>query len=138
MAIDREKWERILEEAEFPENYGERGEVFGESINAGCGDWVRIGMTVREGRITEMGFVHRGCMISKAAASIITKMAKGRGLDEAGNITLPDLLEEMGRAVETRIKCAKTAYDAFMDCMEKARKFHGGNERGNGREKTSN
>lgn len=47
-----------------------------------CGDNLKIFVRLEGGQIADVSFVGDGCAISKASASLMTEMAKGRTLDE--------------------------------------------------------
>lgn len=47
-----------------------------------CGDNLKIFVRLEGERITEVSFVGDGCAISKASASLMTEMAKGKTLSE--------------------------------------------------------
>jgi nitrogen fixation NifU-like protein len=49
-----------------------------EAFNPLCGDHYTIYLTLRDGVITDVAFEGSGCAISKASASIMSSMVKGR------------------------------------------------------------
>lgn len=102
--------ETIFEHYRQPRNYGAllAPEVAHEAVNALCGDRIRMELNVSaEQTITTVRFRGDSCIISRAAASILTKLIQGHMLQEV--ITLPQ--EELLTALHTtirpaRVKCA--------------------------------
>jgi nitrogen fixation NifU-like protein len=79
--------------------------------NPGCGDivvmYARLG---EDGRISEASFEGEGCTISQAAASMLTEELVGRTLEEVGEMSYEDVVEEMGKdVVSSRTRCATLA-----------------------------
>jgi nitrogen fixation NifU-like protein len=99
-----------------------------EGYNPLCGDRLTLYLTVDHGVITDVAFQGSGCAISKASASLMTEIVKGKTVDEARTlfdafhhmITSPpgSPLPEMGklavlsgvRDFPTRVKCAGLAW----------------------------
>jgi len=99
-----------------------------EGYNPLCGDRLTLYLTLDHGVITDVAFQGSGCAISKASASLMTEIVKGKTVDEARGlfdafhhmITSPpgSALPEMGklavlsgvRDFPTRVKCAGLAW----------------------------
>src|SRR4029453_7049729 len=82
--------ETIFEHFRHPRNYGAlpEPEVAYEAVNALCGDRIRMELNVSTDQtITAVRFRGDSCIISRAAASILTELIQGRTLQEV--ITLP-------------------------------------------------
>ncbi|MDO5090721.1 MAG: SUF system NifU family Fe-S cluster assembly protein [Cardiobacteriaceae bacterium] len=92
-----------------------------------CGDNLKIFVQLEEGRIVDLSFVGDGCAISKASASLMTDMAKGKTLKEFKQLyndfhhvatTQDPIPESMGklrvlagvRDYPARVKCATLAW----------------------------
>lgn len=54
-----------------------------ERDNPLCGDRVRIGLVLDEGRIAELGFQARGCALCIASASMLVAALRGKPVTEA-------------------------------------------------------
>lgn len=100
-----------------------------------CGDEVNVYLDLMDGVIEDISFDGEGCAISRASASLMTELLKGKTLAEAeqqvadlsellGEEELPpmeELLVEKGdlaalsgvRKFPARIKCASLAWRAF-------------------------
>ena len=111
-----------------------------QGYNPLCGDRLSLFLKVEDGRIADVGFQGAGCAISKASASLMTDMVKGRTVAEAQDLfrrfhqmvtsdsdepidgSLGKLAVLAGvREFPTRVKCAslawhtlKAAFDAEM------------------------
>ena len=69
--------------------------------------FARIG---EDGRIVEASFQGEGCTISQAAASMLTEELVGKTLDEVRQMSVDDVIKEMGKdVVSTRTRCATLA-----------------------------
>lgn len=75
----------IIDHSRHPHNFGvlDPHTHSGQGYNPLCGDRITLYMLVEEGVIREIKFEGSGCAISKASASIMTTVLKGRTVDEA-------------------------------------------------------
>ncbi|MBO4909449.1 MAG: SUF system NifU family Fe-S cluster assembly protein [Lachnospiraceae bacterium] len=64
-----------------------------EGVNPSCGDEITLQLKVKDGVITEGGFVGDGCAISQASADIMIDMVIGKKTEEA--LHLADLFIRM-------------------------------------------
>jgi len=102
-----------------------------EGYNPLCGDRLTVYLRVEDGVIKEATFQGAGCAISKASASIMTDVVKGKTLQEAEAlferfhraVTAPpdEPVEDLGklsaltgvRQFPVRVKCATLAWYAL-------------------------
>ena len=102
--------ETIVEHFRHPRNYGALPlpEVAHEAVNALCGDRIRMELNVgAEQTITAARFRGDSCIISRAAASILTELIQGQTLQDV--LTLPQeiLLTALHTTIRpARMKCA--------------------------------
>jgi nitrogen fixation NifU-like protein len=77
--------EVILDHNRSPRNFAkpEHTNRTSEGHNPLCGDEVTIHLDVEDGVIKDVGFLGSGCAISKASASVMTTLVKGRTVEEA-------------------------------------------------------
>ena len=100
----------IFEHFRHPRNYGAlpAPEVAYEAVNALCGDRIRMELNITvDQTITAVRFRGDSCIISRAAASILTELIQGRTLQEV--VTLPQevLLTALHTTIRpARVKCA--------------------------------
>ncbi len=125
--------EVILEHSKKPRNYRalESANHKAEGFNPLCGDHFTVYLDLKDGAIHDMGFQGSGCAISKASASMMTQMLKGKTAAEAEEIftKFHDLVtghgsgngEDLGKLAvfagvsefPLRVKCATLAWHAL-------------------------
>ena len=106
-----------------------------EGKNPLCGDHYTIYLSIENGLIKDVGFEGAGCAISKASASVMSTMIKGKTIEEAkklfdnfhkvitGTVSGEEAILEMGKLgafagvaeFPTRVKCATLAWHAMHD-----------------------
>ncbi len=131
--------EIILDHNKNPKNYGELPTCnhCSEGYNPLCGDRVKIYLLVEDGLIKEVRFTGNGCAISKASASVMTTLLKGKTVAEAEEmfqkfqkmVTQPSNSEENFeefdkmvvfagvREFPTRIKCASLPWHTMLAAL---------------------
>lgn len=128
--------EVILDHNKRPRNFHpiEDGRC-AEGFNPLCGDRLKVYLRMDNGRIVDAGFQGSGCAISKASASLMTDVLKGKTIEEADAIferfhtmvTDADApLADLGklsvlagvRQFPMRVKCATLAWYAFRAAAE--------------------
>jgi nitrogen fixation NifU-like protein len=72
--------EVVLDHGKRPRNFGplEGATHHAEGLNPLCGDRIRISARVEGGAVREVRFEGSGCAISKASASVMTGVVKGK------------------------------------------------------------
>src|SRR5207249_8541666 len=102
--------ETILEHFRHPRNYGAlpAPEVAYEAVNALCGDRIRMELNVSTDQmITAVRFRGDSCIISRAAASILTELIQGQTLQEVSTLPQEMLLTALHTTIRpARMKCA--------------------------------
>ncbi|MEK6941339.1 MAG: Fe-S cluster assembly sulfur transfer protein SufU [archaeon] len=100
--------EIILDLYKNPLNHGhvQNFDIKSSGGNRYCGDEISIEMKVEKEMVKEIKFVGEGCAISKASASLVTEMAKGKTLAEVKNFSSEEVFEKLGGIIQTRVKCA--------------------------------
>ena len=90
------------------------------SENPSCGDSVSITTIVDNGKITDIGFQGSGCVISMAAASMLTEWCIGKKVKTVLELTKDDILKminiELG---PNRLRCALLALETLKQALEK-------------------
>ena len=129
--------EVILDHNRRPRNYHpiEHAQK-AEGYNPLCGDRVTVYLRVENGRIADASFQGSGCAISKASASLMTDVVKGKTVAEAEVLferfhrvvtASPDApVEDLGklsvlagvRQFPVRVKCATLAWYALRAAAE--------------------
>jgi len=77
--------ELILEHNQYPRNFGalENPTHKARGLNPLCGDEINLYLIVEDGKIKDVKFQGQGCAISKASASMMTEIVKGKTVEEA-------------------------------------------------------
>jgi nitrogen fixation NifU-like protein len=100
----------IFEHFRHPRNYGALPvpEVAYEAVNALCGDRIRMELNVSADQtITAVRFRGDSCIISRAAASILTELVQGRPLREVEVLSQDELVTALNTSIRpARMKCA--------------------------------
>ena len=132
--------EVILDHNKRPRNYHAiENAQKAEGYNPLCGDRVTVYLRVENGRIADASFQGSGCAISKASASLMTDVVKGKTLEEAEElfqrfhqmITRPpdEPVEDLGklsvlagvRQFPIRVKCASLPWHTLRSAAEAKR-----------------
>jgi len=102
--------ETIFEHFRHPRNYGTlpAPEVAYEAVNALCGDRIRMELNVSADQtITAVRFRGDSCIISCAAASILTELIQGQTLQEVIILPQERLLTVLHTTLRpARVQCA--------------------------------
>lgn len=99
-----------LEEARHPSNLGPMKDADAIVHRTGsCGDSMEVFIKVDGDRLVEMTFVTDGCGATMACGSMLTKMAKGRTLDEIMAFRDQDLIDRLDGLPEENLHCARLA-----------------------------
>src|SRR5215510_13619761 len=100
----------IIEHFRHPRNYGALSapEVAYEDVNPLCGDRIRMELNIcADQTITAVRFRGDSCIISRAAASILTELIQGRTLREVATLSQDVLLTALHTPIRpARMKCA--------------------------------
>jgi len=128
----------ILDHNRAPRNFRPMPEAtgHGEGYNPLCGDQLSVWLRRDGDLISDVSFQGSGCAISKAAASLMTTVVKGKTIAEAGAIfdsyhrmvtgqggpadDLPPKLAIFAgiREFPARVKCATLAWHALKAALE--------------------
>ena len=107
---------KTLDYAKNPRNQGEieTPTAVGEVSNPDCGDSTKMYLVVDEnGVITDITFETFGCAAAVASSSILTKMVKGKTVDEAYAVTEVAVADELGGLPEKKMHCSMVGVDAL-------------------------
>lgn len=112
--------EEILDHYKNPLNFGrlKKFNKYSKKLNPFCGDEMEIFIQSQNGIIKDISFLAKGCAISIAGGSILTKFLKGKTKKELTKFSEKDMLSLLGIEVsETRKKCALLALSAAKDYL---------------------
>jgi nitrogen fixation protein NifU and related proteins len=132
--------EVILDHGKRPRNFGplEGATASAEGLNPLCGDHLVLQVKVADGKVQEARFTGTGCAISRASASVMTGLVKGKSAAEVEQLFQvfhalvtegpgghPDL-EALGKLAvfggvhefPTRVKCASLAWHTLRSALQ--------------------
>ena len=129
----------ILDHNKSPKNFRklENASQHAEGYNPLCGDHVDIYLIVENNLIKDISFKGEGCAISKASASLMTSILKGKSVEEAekifenfhalvtGNMNDNNDLDKLGKLAvfagvqefPVRVKCASLAWHTMLNAL---------------------
>ncbi len=132
--------EVILDHSKHPKNYHKMEDAThtAEGFNPLCGDHFYLYLKVGDGVIKDISFEGAGCAISKASASIMTSIVKGKTIEEAEKIFKDFHLFVTGKADKSfdpnslgklavfsgvsefpvRVKCATLAWHTLINAVK--------------------
>ena len=130
----------ILDHNKSPRNFRKMDNAtqHAEGYNPLCGDHIDIYLLIQDGIVKDVSFKGEGCAISKASASLMTSILKGKTKEEAEKLfekfhnlvtgklgDNPDI-EELGKLAvfagvqefPVRVKCASLAWHTMMNALK--------------------
>ena len=120
--------QKIIDHFTNPKNVGviKDADGIGEVGNPMCGDMMKITINVdkkEEGgqivhRISDIKFQAYGCAAAIATSSMVTELAKGKTLEEAGKITKDDVAQELGGLPAIKMHCSNLAADGLQAAIK--------------------
>ncbi len=115
--------EYMLDHYHDPRNYGvlDKASVDVRMDNPTCGDQIHLTAHVGDdGTITEVRFEGQGCVVSMAAASMLSEEVVGKTPEQVAAMGLEEIQEIMGgvRLSMGRIKCATLALNALQQGLK--------------------
>lgn len=129
--------EIIINHYNTPRNFGELPDAnaTAEGANPLCGDEIHLELLVKNGIVEDVKFHGAGCSISRASASMMTEIIKGKKIEDVKKLSekFKEMLfegkddEELGeleafkgvRVVPIRIKCAVLSWNVLEEAMKK-------------------
>ncbi len=134
----------ILDHNKSPRNFKklETANHYAEGYNPLCGDRIDIYVKLDDDKIEDISFVGSGCAISKASASLMSTMVKGKTIGEAeqifkkfqhlitGKLDEEVNTDEVGklavfagvREFPSRVKCASLAWHTLISALKEKNK----------------
>lgn len=112
--------DHLLDHYYSPRNYGLRDgfDIEARGANPLCGDSLTVRLKVTEGRISDVCFESEGCVVNRAAASMLFERIKGRTKNEARAVSAEEMLSLLGVDImPARLKCALLALEAIKSAV---------------------
>ena len=135
----------ILDHNKSPRNFRviEHPSHHAEGYNPLCGDRIDVFVTVNDGIVEDISFQGKGCAISKASASLMSSIVKGKSVEEAEKLfeKFHDLItgklgdnpdvEEIGKLAvlagvkdfPARVKCASLAWHTMINALKEEKEI---------------
>jgi nitrogen fixation NifU-like protein len=102
----------LLDHYRHPHNHGPLpgADIVHSEGNPSCGDQLEIALKTHGDKIEDIKFQGKGCIISQAAASILTDLMKGEPIERVKDLSKEEMLENIGIPIgPMRLKCALLA-----------------------------
>lgn len=98
----------IIEHFVNPRNLGELPDAdgIGQMGDPSCGDFIRVYIKVKDGKLEKVNFLVQGCPAAIATASIMTELACGKTITEGLALTDEDVLDAIGILPEEKVHCS--------------------------------
>jgi len=110
---------KVIEEFDHPKNLGRMSAPDACGIVHGwCGDTMEIYLRLNGDRIREAAFMTDGCGPTVACGSMLTTMARGMSLEEAGEITPENLIAVLEGLPEGNLHCAELAVSTLQEAID--------------------
>ena len=109
----------VIREYRNPSNFGvlENPDTFGK-IKGPCGDTMKISLKIEKLKIKQAFFWTDGCGATIACGSLLTKIIKGKTLQEANDISSSQLLETLGGLPIEHHHCTILAINALQKAVK--------------------
>lgn len=97
-------------------------DAFGEVGSLACGDQMRVGIIVKDNKISDIRWLTYGCASAIASTSMMSELVKGMTLEEAYKITPDVITNALGGLPEHKFHCSvlgdkalRAAIDNYLD-----------------------
>ena len=107
--------EKVMDHFRNPRNVGmiENADGVGEVGNAKCGDIMKIYLKIDDNVIEDVKFETFGCGSAIASSSMATELIKGKGVDQALELTNKAVVEALDGLPPQKIHCSVLAEEAI-------------------------
>ena len=111
--------ETVIEHAMNPRNVGSISNADGfASVTGSCGDTMEIWLKVKNDTVDTVTFWTDGCGTSIATGSMVTELAKGKGIAKVQRITQQEVLDALGGLPEESVHCALLAANTLKEAVK--------------------
>ena len=107
--------DKVMDHFSNPRNVGTIPDAdgVGQVGNPVCGDMMSFYVKVKDNRLADIKFQTFGCGAAIAVSSMVSEMAMGKTLEEAGLITNDKVAEELGGLPKNKMHCSNLGADAL-------------------------
>jgi nitrogen fixation protein NifU and related proteins len=115
---------KVIKEFQRPSNMGEikNPDGHGRVGNPACGDIMEVFLKVKGEKIVDIKAKTFGCVAAIATTSMLTKLVKGKTLDEAEKVTKNDIVKALGELPPIKLHCSVLGIDALKRAIASYRK----------------
>jgi nitrogen fixation NifU-like protein len=108
--------ELVIDHFSNPRNVGEMPDADGYALvgDPSCGDQMKLWITVKEGRISDIKFKSFGCPGAIATSSMATVLTLDKTLAEAKLLTDDDVILALGGIPENKRHCSLMGVNALL------------------------
>lgn len=114
--------EEILELADDTSHRGrlDHADFSATQVNPLCGDLVRLQLQLADSGLVEKArFEGQGCVISQAAAALLTRWVESKSIDEMSRLRPHDVIDQLGITPSpARMKCALLAWKSLRKALQ--------------------
>lgn len=105
----------LLDHFQNPRNAGdvETPDASAQLENPACGDVLKLTARLAGGQIADIRFRAKGCVPAMACGSAITELVKGKTVDEARQVSLVELVREVGGLPQASAHASHLAVDTL-------------------------
>ena len=108
--------ELLMDHYQHPRNHGrlDKPDFITADYNPSCGDSIGFEGSVQDSVIYNLKFTGKGCVISQAAASMLTELCIGKSLDYCSSLDADSIQVMLGLQLgPMRLKCALLSLHAL-------------------------
>jgi nitrogen fixation NifU-like protein len=85
--------------------------------STGCGDTVKMYLTLSGRTVQSVRFEIRGCLNTNACANAVAELAEGKTVEDARRLTAFDVARILETLPPEHMHCAELAIDAFQQAL---------------------
>lgn len=100
-------------------------DAFGEVGSLACGDQMRVGIIVKDDKISDIRWLTYGCASAIASTSMMSELVKGMSLEEAYKITPDAITNALGGLPEHKFHCSVLGDKALRAAIDEYLKKNG-------------
>jgi nitrogen fixation NifU-like protein len=117
---------KVLKEFQHPSNMGAiaNPDGHGQVGNPTFGDIMEVFLKVKNGKITDIKAKTFGCVAAIATTSIMTKLVKGKTIEEAEKITKDSIVKALGDLPPLKYHCSILGIEALHKAIEDYKEKH--------------
>lgn len=106
----------LMDHYRYPKNQGtiNNPDFSVQNLNPSCGDEISLQACITNGYVTDIKFMGKGCVISQAAASMLTVKCINQPIKELADLDKNYMLKLVGLDLgPTRLRCALLVLEAL-------------------------